>query len=239
MYVSEPPPPVPWVAYPSIAAKGHLTLLSAQPKVGKTWVSLAIATALSGQRKIAGMSNGGNPHRVIYLDAENGEGVLRRRIYALKSNPELLEIYDARGFSLSDIKSLTALLKNSWNEPSLIVFDSFTTLWGGNQMDPGEITQVLDGIRNWLQKWDCAGLLIHHDSRYGGAYRGSGAIAACCEIILQLGTTNSCFYERELSWGGCRVDETPNTYRFNLREITGNGTACDCECCASYRQGDF
>lgn len=239
-FISDVPPDVPWLTYPKIAAKGHLTLLSAQPKVGKTWVSLAIASALSNNQSVAGFSNGGNPHKVVYLDAENGEGVLHRRIHALQCNPRLLDVYDARGFSLNDTESIDSVLENylgnSWEKPELVVFDSFTTLWRGNQNDENEITNVLNGVRNVLAKHSCAGILIHHDSRYGGAYRGSGAIAACCEVILQLSAGDSCYYERILTWGGCRIDETPDTHRFNLRQITGEKGSCVCQQCQSYSQ---
>ena len=234
-FVSVPPPPVPWVAYPSLACKGMLSVVSAKPGMGKTWLSLAVATALSSQRKIAGMSNGGKPHQVIYIDAENGEGVLRRRIYALKCNPSLLDIYDAPGFTLDNKDELYMLIKMS-NYPSLVVFDSFAKMWHGDENDKDAVTTVLGGVREILQETGCAGMLLHHNGKNSRVYRGSGAVAAECEIVIQMNDKDSCVYDRVLTWEKCRPDAAPDQFYFNLREIIGNTQPCNCMLCSSYEQ---
>jgi len=96
-----------------------------------------------------------------------------------------IEYVEPRGFDLrGDLRELGRLLERS--RPDLCILDSFRTLWGGEENSSGEVASALDPLRALLRDRDVAGVLIHHLGRRGGEYRGSSAIGASVENLLEL-----------------------------------------------------
>jgi hypothetical protein len=81
-----------------------------------------------------------------------------------------------------------------------LVLDSWRSLWGGDENDSGEVARVLDPLRNMIRRYHVGAILIHH-MRKGGGYRGSSAIGASVENVIELS----------------RHDEDPDRRRRRLR----------------------
>lgn len=180
------PAPVDWLVE-GVAARGALTLLAGREKEGKSMVALAVgACVLSGGGSVAGLTC--RPGRVLIVDAENGESEAHRRVRALgldARHVENIEYVEPRGFDLrGDLRELGRLLERS--RPDLCILDSFRTLWGGEENSSGEVASALDPLRALLRDHNVAGVLIHHLGRRGGEYRGSSAIGASVENLLEL-----------------------------------------------------
>jgi hypothetical protein len=143
------------------------------------------------------------PGRVVIVDAENGCAEIHRRVHALGLDVDALDrltIVEADGFSLADdLGDLHELLASL--RPTLLVLDSWRSMWRGDERDEAEVASVLDPLRNLVRRHDAGGLLIHHARRDGSGYRGSGAIAASVELAFLLD----------------RDENDPNRYRRRLR----------------------
>jgi len=180
------PAPVDWLIE-GVAARGALTLLAGREKEGKSMIALAVgACVLSGGGSVAGLAC--RAGRVLIVDAENGEAEAHRRVRALGLDSRHIaniEYVEPRGFDLrGDLRELDRLLERS--RPDLCILDSFRTLWGGEENSSGEVAGALDPLRALLRDRGVAGVLIHHLGRRGGEYRGSSAIGASVENLLEL-----------------------------------------------------
>jgi KaiC/GvpD/RAD55 family RecA-like ATPase len=184
--VASPPLPIEWVV-DRIVAPGALTLLSGIAGQGKSLMSMAFALAAAqGGSEVAGIAVEGGT--VLYVDAENGEAELHRRIHALgidQSTIAGLTMVEADGFNLRvDLPDLEQLLVDE--RPNLMILDSFRSIWDGKEKDDDAIAGVLDPLRNLVRRLGIGTLLIHHAKKDGTTYRGSGAIAASCELAFLL-----------------------------------------------------
>lgn len=185
--VATVPPPVPWVV-DRIVMRGGLTLLAGVPGQGKSLVAMAFSIAATRDHSSALAGIMVEPCRVAIVDAENGPNEIHRRIHALGLATEAVErmtVFDADGFDLaSDLAHLDELLARV--RPSLLVLDSFRSIWRGDERDEAAVASVLDPLRNLVRSHGAGTLLIHHARRDGSGYRGSGAIAASCELAFIL-----------------------------------------------------
>jgi KaiC/GvpD/RAD55 family RecA-like ATPase len=179
------PEPVDWLIE-GIVARGTLTLVAGREKEGKSLLCMAFAAC--------GVADGGTlagiqvaPMRVAIVDAENGTRELHRRLRSLglrSTHADRIEVYEAPGHDLRrHLHEIEAVLKAF--KPDLLILDSWRSLWGGDENDAGEVARVLDPLRNLIRAHDAAALLIHH-MRKGGGYRGSSAIGASVENVLEL-----------------------------------------------------
>jgi KaiC/GvpD/RAD55 family RecA-like ATPase len=202
-----------------VVARGTLTLLAGREKEGKSLLSMAFAgCGVTGGGSIAGIPV--EPLRVLVIDAENGERELHRRLRSLGLGPdhsERIEVYEAHGHDLRrNLGEVEALLIEL--APDLVVLDSWRSLWGGDENDSGEVARCLDPLRDMIRKRDCGGVLIHHMRKQGG-YRGSSAIGASVENVLELSRDEedddrrrrrlrnpSCRYEQEANDRWLRIE---------------------------------
>jgi predicted ATP-dependent serine protease len=196
------PEPVDWIAE-GIVARGTLTLLAGREKEGKSLLAMAIAArAASGGGTLAGIPVG--PARTLIIDAENGERELHRRLRSsglTGEHADRIEVYETHAHDLRQhLLELERMLES--HKPDLLILDSWRSLWGGDENDAGEVARVLDPLRNLIRQHNAGAVLVHH-MRKGGGYRGSSAIGASVENIIEL----------------ARVEDDPERRRRRLRNV--------------------
>lgn len=179
------PEPVDWLV-DGFVARGTLTLLAGREKEGKSLLAMAFAArGAVGGGTLAGVDV--KPLRVAIIDAENGSRELHRRLRSLgleAAHADRIDIYEAVGHDLRrHLHELEAILKGS--RPDLVVLDSWRSLWGGDENDAGEVSRVLDPVRNLIRAHNAGAVLVHHLSK-SGSYRGSTAIGASVENVVEL-----------------------------------------------------
>ncbi|MGB6836938.1 MAG: AAA family ATPase, partial [Dehalococcoidia bacterium] len=96
--------------------KGRLTILDGDPGVGKSWLALAIATAITRGTSLPGQESAGEPANVLLLTAEDGlADTVRARL-------------EDMGADLKGVTVLTAVHDKEGNERHLSLVDNLAAL---------------------------------------------------------------------------------------------------------------
>ena len=153
--VREKPPAVPWVVE-GLVVRGMLTVVNGREGEGKSLLAMALAAGVA-----TGQDEGGlvcRPGCAVIVDAENGKAEIHRRVRTLELPDRGVECFEAEGFDLRrDLPDLEAMLEGY--RPDLLVLDSYRSLWGGEENDSREVSQVLDPLRNLIRRYDAGTLL--------------------------------------------------------------------------------
>ena len=194
-----------WLWHPYIPY-GKLTILEGDPGLGKTFLLLAIATALSvGVRLPAqnGQMHGGQeePVTTIYISAEDGYGdTLVPRAAAMGAELKYLKAVlgwtanedEMHPFSLSQITLLEECIRDF--QAKLIILDPLQAFLG-EKVDmhrANEVRPLLMQLGMMAQAQQCAMVAIRHWNKNGGGkavYRGQGNVdfTAAARSVLAIG----------------------------------------------------
>ncbi len=180
---------VSWLWDPYLAF-GTLAMLSGDPGAGKTFLSLAIAGAVTvGRAPYSGEPC--EPLHVLYLSLENNpEYVVRPRFDSLGGDPDRFHLLrgsiigdgeraDRSSIRLSDVQFLGDALHET--RARFVIVDPIQSYLGA-EVDAhraNETRPVLDGLSRLAEEHDCCILLVRHLSKAptGRAiHRGLGSI---------------------------------------------------------------
>ena len=186
------PEKVGWLWYPYIP-KGKVTLLEGDPGMGKSWLSLAIATAVSRGKGLPGQDMG-KQGAVVLASAEDGLGdTIRPRLDVMDA--DIGHIFAIDGPLVLDDEGFT-LLENYLDQkrPVLLIVDPLVAYLGSN-IDihrSNETRAVMSRLAKLAERYDVAILAVRHLTKGGMAkpiYRGLGSIdfAAACRSVLLAG----------------------------------------------------
>jgi predicted ATP-dependent serine protease len=217
--LTEEPPDIKWLVG-GVVARGHLTMLVGAPKDGKSlFLFRCAAVGSNGGGELAGIPVA--PLTVLYVDAENGEHEIHRRIHGEPVNVERFHLYEARGLDLLRHSDELRHLCDSLNpKPDLIVLDSWRPLWTGDEIKPEETDRCLTPLRNLAHEMDLGIVLIHHTPKYDtSVYRGGGAIGAAVEMCMLMHNEGEKPHKiRKLEIGFTRFRPTFEEYWFVIGE---------------------
>lgn len=181
---------VTWLWEPYIAI-GKLTLLEGDPGIGKSWITLAIATAISLGKGLPGQTTT-EPRSVILASAEDGLGdTIRPRLETMKADVGLIHAIDG---AITFDDAGFALIENYIIEvkPTLFIIDPLVAYLGAG-MDfhrANETRPVMARLAKLAEKYQLAILAVRHLAKGGqnkAIYRGIGSIdftAACRSMLL-------------------------------------------------------
>ncbi len=176
------PPAVPWLMRP-LLARGSMTLLSGQPKAGKSMLGTRLAAGIGNGTSVLGMEC--EQGTALIIDGENGELVAHQRIHGLGIKPGTLSYHGTNGFSLRaslwEVEEVVAARR-----PDLVVFDAFRSLTPDEEEnDSGTVEAIIGRLRTLARTYPCAVLLLHHFAKAGGP-RGSSAFEAAVDNVFDL-----------------------------------------------------
>ncbi len=177
--------------------------VAAEPKVGKSWVVLELAYALSTGMPFLGRFAVKQPRRVLYVQEEDSlQRVLRRLKKIIKGDPARRAPSDdywrwsiRSGFKLDSPVWMEMLRQEIESfSAEVIILDVFNRLHGAKENDQQEMTAILNALIVLATRYGCSFIIVHHnrkpqqgdDARANQMIRGSGVLAGWAECSLYL-----------------------------------------------------
>jgi predicted ATP-dependent serine protease len=194
-------------------AKGGLTVLAGQPKVGKSTLLFALLAARSQDSALLGQTV--SVGRTLLLSEER-EGTLaeKAQLFSLREGLDILCRHEVRGLSWPEIIG-DALIHCSSEGIDLLVIDTFDK-WGcHDENNPGQVVEALHPLMAAASE-GLGVVLVHHQRKspgsYGEAVRGSNALTGGVDVIIELERANNIRVLRSVS----RYRDTPAEVFANL-----------------------
>lgn len=199
------PTDVTWL-WESYIPLGKLTLLEGDPEVGKTWLSLVIAAAVTRSSLLPGIPGAtappATPRNVVYMQAEDGfADTIRPRFDAAGGDPHRLLLLNGKrragdetelDITLQDLDVIETVLMAE--RPALLVIDPLQAYLGAtiDMHRANQTRPLLSALGRLADRYQCALLCIRHLNKSGpdrAIYRGLGSIdfAAAARSVLMAG----------------------------------------------------
>jgi hypothetical protein len=193
------PEEVRWLVHPYVPRR-KLTLLDGDPGLGKTWLALGFAAAVSRGTPLANQEGPHGPGaNALYLTAEDGLGdTLQPRLESLGADLSRIKVLDGIGgadgegevITLADLDVVEMALDEV--RPALVVLDPIQAYLGAgvNMNRANETRPVLWAVARLAERYDCAVMAIRHlrkSAAERAVHRGLGSIdfsAAARSILL-------------------------------------------------------
>lgn len=182
-----------WLWYPYIPL-GKITLMTADPGTGKTFLALYLAAQVSTGRPFYGEGNYTAGQNVVYQTAEDGiADTIKPRLEPMRPNFENIFIYNEESESLSLSSDRVEKIMQDLH-PALMIFDPLQAYLGADvdMHRANEVRPVLGRIGHLAEKYNCAVVFIMHNSKMSqnsALHRALGSIdiPAVARSMLILG----------------------------------------------------
>jgi DNA-binding transcriptional ArsR family regulator len=170
---TEPQEPVRWVYQPWLCP-GDIVILAGESGLGKSWVALDLMLALILGGPFAAQKNQAGPQKVLYVDEENNERLIKYRLRKLIDGLDIgLGALDpalvcakyaySNNFCVDDEASLAALKKQCEQlRPDWILIDSLIRIHRRDENSNSEMSALISGILSPLARASGAGMIIIH-----------------------------------------------------------------------------
>lgn len=182
-----------WLWHPYIPL-GKITLMTADPGTGKTFLALYLAAQVSTGRPFYGEQIYKQPAAVVYQTAEDGiADTIKPRLEPMHPNFENIYIFNEEKESLSlSSGHIEEIMRDL--HPKLMIFDPLQAYLGAavDMHRANEVRPVLGRIAHLAEKYRCAVVFIMHNSKASQNTAlhkalGSVDIPAVARSMLMLG----------------------------------------------------
>ena len=202
---------------PMVAAAGFLTMLAAREKLGKSTFAAFLAAIVSLGCSLWGHTV--KKGRVLWIGLEEAPSHAVRRFADLGADANQIALID-RLPAVNPIRQLRREVKAF--KPRLIVIDSLSALYSAvaNESAAAAWTAALKSLIRLARESGAAILILHHATKGTGEYRGSTAIGASMDLILEMGESDDDPQVRNIKPRG-RLPIAPYAVRYDgVREWT-------------------
>ena len=218
--------------------RGGVHVAKGKPKVGKTFYTSLLMTALTNPEGYCGLTPSASDLKVLYLDTEQHRGDVRsvaKRVHELngwdlKENHPNFKFASLRGCGIdqrvSIIENLLEILM-----PNVIVIDGAVDLCN-NFNAPDESHAIVTLLDNWATKNDVAIITVLHENKSDKNMRGhlGTILTQKAESVIEISKHDGA----EITIN-CRLSETRHkpidNFAFKIEEssLTGNALPMPCE----------
>ncbi len=185
------PPPATDYLVEELIEMGVLTVIAGDSGAGKSFVTQGLTVdLLCGAERFLGQEIKERDQRILYLDEENSEVLVRQRLKALgftKDMQERLRYVSRQGVNL--FENPQWFLEDAIEfEPTLIVVDSQSAVSVGVKENANdEITAFYrQAVIPLPVHTGAATIVLHHTPKEGSGPRGAGAIKAAADQVLTI-----------------------------------------------------
>jgi len=156
---------------PKLIGAGEVCLLTGAPESGKTMLLAAMAAAVAAGSEVLAEFPATPPLRVLYLDEEIGQYEFVRRLRMLAAGMHLdldllhenLLLFPQQGYSLHTNERIDEFHGTvSDFDPSLIIVDTFISVYGGDENDNSAVRQWFDRVVTPLRPDGRSIVISHH-----------------------------------------------------------------------------
>jgi archaellum biogenesis ATPase FlaH len=164
----------------------QITIVAGEYGCGKTFLAMMLARAILRGTAFLGRDVM-RRETVIFLDRENPLSVIRERLSILFNEGETAHTHwglwnDDEPPTLADSRLLEFA-----EQGAVIFFDSFVRFHDCDENSPTEMARVMGHLRK-LQSAGATVILLHHRTKaLDSGFRGTGEIAAGCDVLYSLG----------------------------------------------------
>lgn len=182
-FATHDPPEIDWIVEGVLESNGT-AMIYGDSGIGKTFLALHLACCIgSGRRWFKCRTR---KSKVLYLDGENGDGLMHRRSRMIDPEGEAdVTYFSFPAVSLEvDGQLLIASLVEALHA-DVVVIDPLMNFMEGDENSIEDIRPQLRGLRAMADNLDVAIVLIHHENRQGG-YRGSSGFKDLVTLQLHI-----------------------------------------------------
>jgi len=158
---------------------------------------------------------------VMYIAAEAGRGI-KKRIHAVKRiHPEWCSPFVAD--IAPDLASPTSLeavrdAALSVGHPSIVIIDTMSASFEGDDSSQQDIAKMMRNLKTLSDALECLVVFVHHTTKDGASYRGSGVLFANVDAVLELVSEGEGAERRQwVTQRKHREGEDGKSYPFTLR----------------------
>jgi hypothetical protein len=184
----KPQPPIDYIIV-DLITNSSLNVFYGEAGSKKTYSAISMAIAVANGKDWLGFSTKKSP--VLIIDEESGEKRLSRRLNEVMRGADCeasgqLFYISLAGFKLDrkeDVKTIESEINRT--EAKLVIFDALADIMDGDENSKKDVQPVMNALRKIADNTDSAIILIHHSNKSGG-YRGSSAIKASSDLMVQV-----------------------------------------------------
>jgi RecA-family ATPase len=184
----QPQPPIDYIIT-DLITNSSLNVFYGEAGSKKTYSILSMAVAVANGKEWLGFVTKKSP--VLIIDEESGEKRFARRLNETMRGADCLatgQIFyiSLAGFKLDrkeDIKTIESEINRT--ESKLVIFDALADIMDGDENSKKDVQPVMNALRKIADNTDSSIILIHHSNKSGG-YRGSTAIKASSDLMVQV-----------------------------------------------------
>lgn len=180
--LAHPPEQAEWIDEPFIA-RGAVTVIAGREGEGKSLIEEddAIKLAAAG-------------YKVLIVDVENGARLIAERLHKLGmgyDDPKIVEriaVYTPQGFDFSsedadDFMAFQEMIE--LEKPDVVFIDSLRSIYG-QSLASRKIGILMELFRMVAKHHNLGMVIIHHTTKSGNTYLGSGAIGSVVEMVYYM-----------------------------------------------------
>lgn len=201
------------------AARGAVTMISGAAGAGKSMVTQSLATAVL--RGTPWFGNKAKKGRVLIIDAENGPHLVQSRLRGMGLTAAEASRLSVKSVAQFDIERNADKFIGwaSAQNYSLIVLDSWVSLWEGSETHIPTVKRFLNLLREVARFRNVGVILIHHNTKNQPTYRGTGAIAGTIEMVYTLSRDRTNNAARILACNKNRLAPEPLPINFLIHHL--------------------
>ena len=162
---------------------------------------------------------------VMYVAAEAGRGI-KKRIHAIKVlNPEWRSPFIADAApNLSSMTSIQAVrdaaraAAAAAGAPAMVIVDTMSASFEGDDSSQKDVAQMIRNLKILADDLQCLVVFVHHTTKDGGSFRGSGVLYNDVDAVLELESTGEGAERKQwVTQRKHREGEDGKTYPFSLK----------------------
>ena len=162
---------------------------------------------------------------VMYIAAEAGRGIKKRIRGIMNAHPDWRAPFFAdMAPDLSDVEWIKTIrdAAQAAGHPAMVIVDTMSASFGGDDSSQADVAPMIRNLTSLSLALECLVVFVHHTTKEGSTWRGSGAFFADVDAVLELVPESE--GKQHIAQRKHRDGEAGRTYPFKLLVTEPIGT---------------